>query len=137
MDNNDQSNPKNKLTTTRENYKLLIKLIEDTFEKIYQNKTQLVDDTHDGLYLNIHALINKEELEQSVAENEWVIDQIAERNFQRHRALVSLIKERTELRRLIIRAPTGAGGIRRNTKIEQKIEDIERRIEAIVAQAER
>ena len=133
MSSNDHSGKTDGLSTTRENYNTLIKLIEETLEKIYSSKTTLVDDTHDGMVLNISTLIKRDELEQSIAKNEWVIEQISERNMARHKELVELIREKTELRQLIFKAPVSAGGIRRNTKIEEKIEDIDNRIESIIS----
>lgn len=136
MGSDDKSSGDTKVSKSRENYNALISLIEETLDKIYRNRGQLVDGSHEGMYLNIQMLMHKDELEQSVSKNEWVLQQISERNFHRHKELVNLLRERAELRHLIIKPPAGAGGIRKNEKIEQKITNIENRIEAIISGAE-
>lgn len=136
MENSGQSGNTGNINNPRENYIALIELIEKAFEEIYQNKGMLNDASNRNMYLNIRAFLMKNDLMQSISKNEWVLEQISERNFQRHKELVELIEKKTELRRLIIKVPAGAGGIRKNNKTEQNITDINHQIELIITRAE-
>ena len=137
MAGSDQNDGEIGVSRNRENYNALIALIEETLARLYGDKEQLVNDTREGLTISLNKFWDREEIEEAISKNEWVLREIAERNFQRHQKLVNLLKEKFELRRLVVTMPHSASGIKKNLKIEQKITNIDNQIESIIEHAEK
>jgi RNase H-fold protein (predicted Holliday junction resolvase) len=78
-----------------------------------------------------------DELEKTVQKNQWVLEQISERNFELHKELVELIMEKCEVRRIVLNTPKSAAGIKKQLEAEKELDRIEKRIEEIVSKAER
>ena len=127
----------NAKSVTRENYEMLIELIDETLLNLHRDKNRLVPETCEGLFLRFSELLKEDEIKKSVSNNNWVLQQISERNCERHKRLVELLTRRFELRQSMISNPRGASAIFKNEEILHQIDDLNKQIDEIIQQAER
>ena len=59
----------NNKSITRENYEMLIELIDETLRSLYRDKNRLVPETCEGLFLRFSELLKEDEIKKSVSNN--------------------------------------------------------------------
>jgi hypothetical protein len=124
-------------SATRENYEVLIGLIDNILNELHKDKNRLLSESCEGLFIHFNELLDEENIREKVANNKWVMKQIAERNCKRHRLLVKLLAERFKLNRSLDTYPKSASATVRSLNIQEKIDKITVQIEGIIKAAER
>jgi len=120
------------ISTTRENYEALIEVIDTALLEIHRDKTRLMPETCEGLFIHFKELLREDEIREGVSKNKWVLEQISERNCERHKKLVKLLTRRFELNCSMITSPRAPAAIIKNSEIQEEIDKINVQIDLII-----
>ncbi|MCP4581515.1 MAG: hypothetical protein GY839_07830 [candidate division Zixibacteria bacterium] len=121
----------------REDYEVLIELIDNSLIELHRDRNRLLPESCEGLFLHFNELLHEDDIRKNLSKNKWVLEQISERNCERHKQLVKLLTKRFELNRALNTDPKGASAIIKSLKIQDEIEEINAQIDFIIEISEK
>ncbi len=116
---------------SRQSYAALIEVIIDLLEQ----KAGCKQPAHynvEGLDLCWSNNEENETVQKIISRLEQTLEQIADRNQEKHRELVQLLTRRFNIECALARTPVGAGGHLHQRKLRHELQEVAKRIEEII-----